>query len=132
MNFGVVWGPNWLPNWAHFGAKLGPKSDQKCIANFILISISFWFDLGMDFAPTWPQNPPKMEPSWLQNRSNLECSFERCFLMDVGPFFMDSLPQHGMAEVAKIANSFTFFIVFHFLLLCCLHDLLRNVLLIFD
>ena len=34
--------------------------------------------------------------------------------MDVGPFFIDFLPQHGMAEVAKIANSFTFFIIFAF------------------
>jgi len=52
-------GANCPPNWAHFGAKLGPKSDQKCIANFILLSISFWFDLGVDFAPTWPSEPPK-------------------------------------------------------------------------
>ena len=64
MNFGAVWGSNWLPNWVHFGAKLDPKSDQKCIANFILISISFWFDLGMDFAPAWPPEPP-------QNGANL-------------------------------------------------------------
>ena len=34
--------------------------------------------------------------------------------MDVGPFVIDFLPQHGMAEVAKIANSFTFFVVFSF------------------
>ena len=32
--------------------------------------------------------------------------------MDVGSFFIDFLPQHGMAEVAKIANSTKFFIVF--------------------
>ena len=34
--------------------------------------------------------------------------------MDVGSFFIDFLPQHGMAEVAKIAYSCTFFIVFSF------------------
>ena len=34
--------------------------------------------------------------------------------MDVGTFFIHFLPQHGMAEVAKIADSFTFFIVFSF------------------
>ena len=34
--------------------------------------------------------------------------------MDVGTFFIDFLPQHGMAEVAKIADSSTFFIVFSF------------------
>ena len=34
--------------------------------------------------------------------------------MDVGPFFIIFLPQHGMAEVAKIADSPTFFIDFLF------------------
>ena len=34
--------------------------------------------------------------------------------MDVGSFFIDFLPQHGMAEVAKIAYGFTFFIIFSF------------------
>ena len=34
--------------------------------------------------------------------------------MDVGPLFIDFLPQHGMAEVAKIANSSTFFMIFSF------------------
>ena len=34
--------------------------------------------------------------------------------MYVGPFFIDSLAQHGMAEVAKIVDSSTFFIVFLF------------------
>ena len=55
-----------------------------------------------------------MEPSWHQNRSKLGCWFERCFLMYVGPFFIDLLTQHGMAEVAKIVDSSTFFIVFWF------------------
>ena len=32
--------------------------------------------------------------------------------MSVGPFFIDLLTQHGMAEVAKIVDSSTFFIVF--------------------
>ena len=32
--------------------------------------------------------------------------------MDVGPFFIDFLPQHGMAEVAKIVDSFMFFLYF--------------------
>ena len=32
--------------------------------------------------------------------------------MYVGPFFIDLLTQHGMAEVAKIVDSFTFFIDF--------------------
>ena len=32
-----------------------------------------------------------------------------CFLMDVEPFFIDFLPQHGMAEVAKIVDSSMFF-----------------------
>ena len=32
--------------------------------------------------------------------------------MYVGPFFIDLLTQHGMAEVAKIVDSCTFFIGF--------------------
>ena len=32
--------------------------------------------------------------------------------MYVGPFFIDLLTQHGMAEVAKIVDSSTFVIVF--------------------
>ena len=35
-----------------------------------------------------------------------------CFLMDVGPLLVDFLPQHGMAEVAKTADSSSCFIVF--------------------
>ena len=58
------------PKSAYFGAKLGPKTDQKCIANFILISIRFWFDLEVDFAPTWLpeplQNGAKLAPKLVQ------------------------------------------------------------------
>ena len=57
-----------------------------------------------------------MEPSWRQNRSKLGCWFERCFLMYVGPFFIELLTQHGMAEVAKIVDSSTFF--YSFLIFC--------------
>ena len=35
--------------------------------------------------------------------------------MYVGPFFIELLTQHGMAEVAKIVDSSTFFIVFLFI-----------------
>ena len=34
--------------------------------------------------------------------------------MYVGPFFIDLLTQHGMAEVAKIVDSSALFIVFGF------------------
>ena len=45
--------------------------------------------------------------------------------MYVGPFFIDLLTQHGMAEVAKIANSFAFLLsFFDCLLMCCWDDLL--------
>ena len=33
--------------------------------------------------------------------------------MDFGLIFMDFLPQHGMAEIAKIVNSSTFFFLFY-------------------
>ena len=32
--------------------------------------------------------------------------------MDVGQMFIDFLPQHGMAEVAKIVDSATIFLLF--------------------
>ena len=78
------WGSSWSPK----SIKIGPKSDPKS---------DHFFDRFEDrflegYCPTWshlgPQNPPKMEPSWLQNRSKLGCWFESCFLMDVGTIFI--------------------------------------------
>ena len=45
--------------------------------------------------------------------------------MYVGPFFIDLLTQHGMAEVAKVVDSPTFFVIFCFfvdVLLGCFVD----------
>ena len=60
------WGPSWCPK----SFKVGPKRDPKC----------FSIDLKIDFCshlePSWPHprppNPPKMRPSFVKNRSNLE------------------------------------------------------------
>ena len=40
------------------------------------IFLGFWHQLAT-------QKPPQMEPSWLENRYNLQHCFEGCFLMDV-------------------------------------------------
>ena len=54
-------------------AKPAPRAIQNGIVFLINLQIDFWSDL----VPTWlhlgPQNPPKMGPSWFQNRSKLEC-----------------------------------------------------------
>ena len=41
----------------------------------------FWHQLGS-------QNLPKMEPSWIQNRSKLGCWFDSCFGTDLGTIFI--------------------------------------------
>ena len=81
-------------------SKLAPRA----IHNVIIFLITFWIDFWSDLVPTClqlgSQNLPKMEPSWFQNRCKLWCWFEGCFWKDVGTIFIDSLPQHDMAEVA--------------------------------
>ena len=58
----------------------------------------FWSDL----VPTWVHldspNPPKVRPSWSQNRSKLGCWFETCFLKVVVWIFIHFCSQHNMAE----------------------------------
>ena len=82
--------------------------------------------------PTWPHlgppNLPKMAPSWLQNRCKLGCRFSHYFLRALGTNFIDFLLQHGMAEVAKIVDSSTFFILFAILVVGLLGWLFYNCL----
>ena len=95
------WGPNWrqdssksrktktldplgTPSWRPKSTKNRSEGDSKCVF--------FWMGCWMGFktilVPTWlqlgSQNPPKMEPSWVQNRCELEHSFGSYFWMDVG------------------------------------------------
>ena len=52
-------------------SKIHPEAIEKVIVFLITFGIDFWSDL----VPTWlqlgSQNPPKMEPSWNQNRCKL-------------------------------------------------------------
>ena len=54
-------------------SKIVPKSDPEGDDFFIVLGIDFW----SHFVPTWlqlgSQNPPKMEPSWFQNRCKFGC-----------------------------------------------------------
>ena len=56
-------------------AKSQSEADSKC-DHFL---IGCWMDFENILVPIWlqlgSQNPPKMEPSWVQNRPNLEHSF---------------------------------------------------------
>ena len=86
---------NWflgLPLGGHFGAQNRSKSGPRAIWKVIVSMIDLKIDFGIDLVPTWHhlgfQNPPKIGPSWLQNRCKLECWFEGCFLMDVGTIFI--------------------------------------------
>ena len=75
--------------------KLVPRSLQKTTLKSTL-------QLGSIFKQTWLHFweflGDKMGPSWLQNRSKLECWFETCFLKVVGSIFTQFLSQHNMAE----------------------------------
>ena len=57
------------------GAKIGPKSIQ----NLIIFLVACWITFKSILVPIWlqlgSQKPPKMEPSWVQNRPNLEHRF---------------------------------------------------------
>ena len=65
--------PSWEACWGLKSQKIAPKSDPEGDDFFIVFGIDFW----SHFVPTWlqlgSQNPPKMEPSWFQNRCKLGC-----------------------------------------------------------
>ena len=67
----------------HVGAQNRSKSVPRAIQKVIIFLIIFWIDFWSDFVPTWPQlgsqNPPKMGPSWLQNRCKLGYRFSNYF-----------------------------------------------------
>ena len=86
------------------GAPNRSKPISRAIRNSYFC-LSFWASI---FWAIWCN----LATSWLQNRYKLGCWFERCFLMNVEPAFIDFLPQHGMAEVAKTADSCTHFYSF--------------------
>ena len=118
--------PNNVENWflgpplgGHFGSQNRSKSAPRAIRKVIVLMIDLKIDFGIDLVPIWShlglQSPPKIDPSWLQNRCKLECRFESCFWKDVGSFFVYFLPQHDMAEVAKTLKNKLFFSIFEFL-----------------
>ena len=63
------WGPSWSPKSIKNRSRCDPKGGH--------FFIDFWTDFGSDLVPSWlyldAQNPPKMESSWLQNRSKSGC-----------------------------------------------------------
>ena len=121
----IPWAP---PLGGHYGAQNQSTSGPRAIRKVIVFMIDLKIDFGSDLVPIWLhlglQNPPKIGPSWLQNRCKLECWFESCALMDFGNSFIDFLLQHDMAEVAK---TFKKLIVFkHFWIFgCCVVGVIR-------
>ena len=115
-DLGSIFDGSWVGFGVDLGSKLGPKIDQNRSQERSEMWSIFWWIWRSIFEAIWshlgPQTPPKMKPSWLQNRCKLGCWFESCFVMDFGWIFIDFLPQHGMAEIAKIVDSFMFFIDF--------------------
>ena len=104
-NLGGFWGPwspktpkrppTWSKSTPHdppiLEAKIhqnSPKIGPKPIQNAILFLIGSWIHFKRILVPNWlqlgSQNPPKMEPSWVRNRCELEHSFGSYFWMDVG------------------------------------------------
>ena len=74
-------------SWDPFGSQNPSKFDLKAIQDLIIFCLTFELDFGTHFEPTWShlgtQNPPKMRPSWVPNRSKLGCCFEIVFLNHV-------------------------------------------------
>ena len=113
--WGPTWGPSWGqvgaklgqvgPSWGQVGAKLGPSWAKLAIQRVIIFLCAFWIDFGRNLVPIWlqlgSQNQAKMEPSWSQNRSKLECSFGSYFWMDVGYIFYSFATNVKTAEVCK-------------------------------
>ena len=91
-------GPILASSWGSKSVQIGSKSD---VIFSIDLKIDFWTDLMRTLPHLGPQNPPKMRPSWLQNRVKLGCCFETCFWMDFEAFFLEFCIQCIMAEVAK-------------------------------
>ena len=124
--------PPWPPQ---LGLKILQKSVPGATRNVINFLIDLKIDSWSDLVPSWPhlgpQNPPKMETSWIQNWCKLECWFAGCFFMDLGPFFIKFSIQRNMAEVPKVQYVCHFWHFFDFLL-CCLNDWLIDFWLIFD
>ena len=65
------------PLGGHFGSQNRSKSVSRAIRKVIVFMIGLKIDFWSDLVPTWPHlgppNPPKMDPSRLQNRCKLEC-----------------------------------------------------------
>ena len=88
------------------GSQVGAQNRSKLVPRAIQNVIIFWMDLEShfwsDLVPTWVHldspNPPKVRPSWSQNRSKLGCWFETCFLKAVVWIFINFCCQHNMAE----------------------------------
>ena len=65
------------PLGVHFGSQNRSKSVSRAIRKVIVFMIGLKIDFWSDLVPTWPHlgppNPPKLGPSWVQNRCKLEC-----------------------------------------------------------
>ena len=120
-DLGSIFGGSWVDFGVDLGAKLGAKIEQNRSQERSEMWSIFWWIWRSIFETIWShlgsQTLPKIEPNWFQNRCKLGCWFASCFVMDFGWIFIDFLPQHSMAEIAKIVGSSMFFYRFLIFLL---------------
>ena len=95
-------GPFWAPTWGSKWAKIGPKSDPKRYPLddrfedwFLKILERIWLHLEL-------QKPPKMEPSWVQNRSKFGVDLRAIFERISVSFFLQFCTPHNIAEGTNI------------------------------
>ena len=120
IGFGVILSPiwrvlgaSWLQvggSWAVLGSKLGLKMNQnrfqeRCESLSIRWSIwrlifeAIWSEFGFILGS---KKPPKMEPSWVQNRSKFGVDLRAVFERISEPFFVQLCMQHNIAEGTNV------------------------------
>ena len=98
MGFGVDLGAKLGPSWGQAGIKIDKKRCQKKNEKRLhLEGILERIWLHLDF-----QKPPKMEPSWVQNRSKFGVDLRAIFERISVSFFVEFCTQHNIAEGTNV------------------------------
>ena len=95
-----------MGSWAVLGSKLGLKMVQNRSQERSETLSSRWSIGSLIFEAIWNEfgsilgfkNPPKMEPSWVQNRSKFGVDLRAVFERISVSFFVEFCTQHNIAE----------------------------------